>query len=90
MPGRIPVQHKSPFALDPRPLEETASSHAGLLATARAYRSLGVPDLVAANLTLKRRPSGFSESQFIETLLLLQTVGGGCPEDIQLLAGMPV
>ena len=87
MPARIPIQHKSPFAIDPRPLEETASSHAGLLATARAFRSLHLPDLIAANLTLKRRQRGFSESQFIETLLLLQTVGGDCPEDIQLLTG---
>ena len=87
MPARIPIQHKSPFAIDPRPLEETASSHAGLLATARAFRSLQLPDLIAANLTLKRRQRGFSESQFIETLLLLQTVGGDCPEDIQLLTG---
>ena len=87
MPARLPVQHKSPFVIDPRPLEETASSHAGLLATARAFRSLGGPDLIAANLALKRRQSGFSESQFLETLLLLQTVGGDCPEDIQLLAG---
>lgn len=87
MPARIPVQHKSPFVIDPRPLEETASSHAGLLATSRAFRSLGLPDLIAANLTLKRRQRGFSEGQFIETLLLLQTVGGDCPEDIQLLHG---
>ena len=87
MPARIPIQHKSPFVIDPRPLEETASSHAGLLATSRAFRSLGLPDLIAANLTLKRRQRGFSEGQFIETLLLLQTVGGDCPEDIQLLHG---
>lgn len=87
MPARIPVQHKSPFVIDPRPLEETASSHAGLLATSRAFRSLGLPDLIAANLALKCRQRGFSEGQFIETLLLLQTVGGDCPEDIQLLHG---
>ena len=87
MPARIPVQHKSPFVIDPRPLEETASSHAGLLATSRAFRALGVPDLIAANLTLKQRQRGFSEGQFSETLLLLQTVGGDCPEDLQLLAG---
>ena len=87
MPARIPIQHKSPFVIDPRPLEETASSHAGLLATSRAFRSLGLPDLIAANLTLKRRQRGFSEGQFIETLLLLQTVGGDCPEDLQLLHG---
>jgi len=73
MPPRLPIQAKSPFHLDPRPLTEMASSRAGLLATSRAFRSL------------KLRNRGFSEAQFIESLLLLQTAGGDCPEDIQLL-----
>ena len=36
MPARLPVQHKSPFEIAPRPLDEMASPHAGLLATSRA------------------------------------------------------
>ncbi len=81
----MPVQHKTPFHLDARPLEEAASSHAGLLATSRAFRSLKLPDLIAANLSLKQRNRGFTEAQFIETLVLLQTAGGDCPEDLSLL-----
>ena len=46
MSARIPTQHKSPFEIDPRPLDEMASPHAGLLATSRAFRSLKIPDLV--------------------------------------------
>lgn len=87
MPARLPLQSKSPFEIDPRPLQEMASPHAGLLATSRAFRSLKLPDLIAANLPLKERQRGFTEGQFIETLLLLQTLGGDCPDDIQLLAG---
>lgn len=87
MSARIPTQKKSPFEIDPRPLEEMASPHAGLLATSRALRSLGIPDLVAANLQLKKRDRGFSDSQYIETLILLQTLGGDCPEDMSLIAG---
>src|SRR6266496_3844001 len=87
MPARLPIQSKSPFEIDPRPLNETASPHAGLLATSRALRSLKVPDLIAANLPLKQRQRGFSEGQFIETILLLQTLGGDCPEDVKLLVG---
>jgi hypothetical protein len=87
MPARLPVQNKSPFELDARPLDEMASSHAGLLATSRAFRSLKLPDLIAANLPLKERQRGFTEGQLIETLVLLQTVGGDCPEDIKILAG---
>ena len=53
MPARLLVQNKSPFELDARPLDEMASSHAGLLATSRAFRSLKLPDLIGANLPLK-------------------------------------
>ena len=87
MPARLPIQNKSPFEIDARPLDEMTSSHAGLLATSRAFRSLKLPDLIAANLPLKERRRGFTEGQFIETLVLLQTAGGDCPEDIKILAG---
>src|SRR5260221_679235 len=86
MSARIPTQHKSPFEIDPRPLKEMASPHAGLLATSRAFRSLKIPDLIAANLKLKKRQRGCSEAQYIESLVLLQTAGGDCPEDMSLLA----
>ena len=87
MSARLPLLHKTPFVLDPRPLLEATSAHAGLLSVARAYRSLGVPALVAANLSLRKRQRGFSEAQSIEAICLLQTVGGECPEDMHLLAG---
>jgi hypothetical protein len=87
MSARIPTQNKSPFQIDPRPLDEMASPHAGLLATSRAFRSLKYPDLIAANLKLKKRDRGCSDGQYIESLVLLQTVGGDCPEDMPLLAG---
>jgi len=87
MSARIPTQHKSPFEIDPRPLDEMASPHAGLLATSRALRSLKIPDLVAANLKLKKRQRGCSDAQYIESLVLLQTAGADCPEDMSLLAG---
>jgi len=87
MSARIPTQRKSPFEIDPRPLDEMASPHAGLLATSRALRSLGIPALVEANLQLKQRDRGCSDGQYIESLVLLQTAGGDCPEDMSLLAG---
>ena len=86
MPARLPVQNKSPFEIDARPLEEMASSHAGLLATSRAFRALKLPDLIAANLPLKERKRGLNEAQILEALVLLQTAGGDCPEDIKILS----
>ena len=84
--ARLPLLCKTPFVLDPRPLDEATSAHAGLLAVSRVFRSLGLPGLVEANLPLRKRRSGFSEAQFIESACLLQAVGGECPEDIHLLA----
>ncbi len=89
MPTHLPLLNKTPFVLDPRPLSEASSPHAGLLATSRAYRSLGIPDLLAERLTLRKRRRGYSEGQMIESLVLLNTVGGECPEDIRLLANDP-
>ena len=87
MSARLPLLHKTPFVLDARPLVEATSPHAGLLSVSRAYRSLGLPALVAANLPLRKRQRGFSEAQLIESVCLLQALGGECPEDMHLLAG---
>jgi hypothetical protein len=89
MSARIPLLNKTPFVLDPRPLTEASSPHAGLLATSRAFRSLGIPDLIATLLKLRKRQRGYNEGQMTESLVLLNTVGGDCPEDIRLLAHDP-
>lgn len=72
--------------LDPRPLSEPSTAHAGLLAHSRVFRSLGLPELIESNVRLRERDRGFSEAQMIESIVLLQTLGGECPEDISLLA----
>ena len=89
MPAHIPTQQKSPFEIDSRPLHEMSSPHAGLLATSRAFRSLGIPALAAAHLSLKQRQRGFDEGQYLEAIVLLQTAGGDCPEDMPLLGNDP-
>ena len=89
MSARTPLLDKTPFVLDPRPLTEASSPHAGLLATSRAFRALGLPGLIAANLPLRQRNRGYGEGQVVESLVLLQTLGGECPEDIRLLTDDP-
>ena len=86
MSARLPLLHKTPFVLDERPLQEATSPHAGLLCISRAYRALGLPGLIAANLPLRKRQRGFAEAQVIEAMVLLQAVGGECPEDMHLLS----
>ncbi|MBM3840311.1 MAG: hypothetical protein FJ398_25710, partial [Verrucomicrobia bacterium] len=63
MAACLPLLHKTPFILDERPLLEATSAHAGLLSVSRAFRSLGLPDLIKANLTLRQRQRGFEEAQ---------------------------
>lgn len=87
MAARLPLLHKTPFVLDERPLLEATSPHAGALSISRAYRALGLPQLLSANLNLRKRQSGFCEGQLIESICLLQAVGGECPEDMRLLLG---
>jgi len=77
---------KTPFLLDLKPLAEASSAYAGVLATSRVFRSLGLPTVIESALKLKKRQRGFSEAQMVENLVLLQTLGGDCPEDISLLA----
>jgi hypothetical protein len=89
MAARLPLLHKTPFVLDGRLLREATSPHAGALAISRVFRALGLPQIIGANLPLRQRQRGFSEAQFIETITLLQAVGGECPEDLHLLQGDP-
>ncbi len=90
MPARLPVMSKSCFVLDSRPLKEPASPNAGALSLARVSRSLNLPGLIEANLQFKKRQRGFVESQLAEAIILLQSVGGDCPEDISLLNQDPL
>ncbi len=87
MAARLPLLHKTPFVLDARPLKEATSPHAGALSVSRAFRALRLPELIGANLRLRQRQRGFSEAQFIESISLLQAVGGECPQDLALLIG---
>lgn len=87
MAARLPLLHKTPFVLHNQLLHEATSPHAGALSVSRAFRGLGLPQLLEANLPLRKRLRGFSEAQLIETLTLLQSVGGECPEDLRLIQG---
>jgi hypothetical protein len=87
MAARLPPLRKTPFVLDGRPLLEATSPHAGALSISRAFRSLGLPQLIGANLKLRKRQRGFEEAQLAESICLLQAVGGECPEDMRLLIG---
>jgi hypothetical protein len=85
MAARLPLLHKTPFVLHGQLLHEATSPHAGALSVSRVFRALGLPSLIEANLPLRKRQQGFPEAQVIESLCLLQAVGGECVEDLSLI-----
>jgi hypothetical protein len=90
MPATIPLLHKTPFVLDPRPLAGCVSPHAGLLAVARTARALHLPGLIAANVSIKQRNRGLSEAQYSESILLSAVAGGEGYSDLAVLANDPL
>ena len=70
-----------------RPLLEASSPHTGALDTLRACRSLGYPALIQLHLDRRKRRRGCCEAQMIESIVLLQTIRGQCPQDINMFRG---
>lgn len=80
-----PLLSKTPFAIDPKPMEGALTPMAGLCAFSRAFRSLGIPDAAIASIRIKQRDSGFTPAQQLESLVLLHIVGGEHMSDIESL-----
>ncbi len=80
-----PLQKKTPFAIDPTPMQGLLCAHAGLAAFSRALRSLDLPQQANDLLHIKQRNSGFTPGQHLEALCLLHLAGGDCMQDIETL-----
>lgn len=51
----------------------------------RAFRSLGVPQSIGRQVRVKQRQRGYDEATMVESLGVLNAVGGECLEDLQRL-----
>jgi len=51
----------------------------------RAFRSLGVPQRVGRQVRVKERQRGYDEATMVESLVVLNAVGGECLEDLERL-----
>ena len=80
-----PLQEKTPFAIDAKPMEGLLTAQAGLAAFSRAFRSLGAPKLCEERVRIKHRSRGFSVGQQVESLVLLHLAGGDCMQDVEAL-----
>lgn len=85
MRTKTPLQEKTPFAIDGRPMEGLLTAQAGLAAFSRAFRSLGAPKLCEERVRIKQRSRGFTVGQQVETLVLLHAAGGDCMQDVEAL-----
>jgi hypothetical protein len=85
MRTKTPLQEKTPFAIDAKPMEGLLTAYAGLAAFSRAFRSLGAPKLCDEHVDIKERCRGFTAGQQVESLVLLHAAGGDCMHYIELL-----
>jgi hypothetical protein len=84
-PKRSPAEGELPFEYDWEPAEEVLTAYAGVPLFVRAIRSFDVPGSVKRHLHLKQRQRGFDEATYVESLLVLNALGGDCLEDFDRL-----
>jgi hypothetical protein len=84
-PKRSPAEGELPFEYDWEPAAEVLTAYAGLPLFVRALRSFNVPGSVQQHLHLKQRQRGFDEATYVESLLVLNALGGDCLEDFDRL-----
>jgi hypothetical protein len=94
-----PRREKVSYKLYEGAVSHRFSPRAGLLAVARVYRSLGLPEVMGNNLkpngsggdsqSVARRADRRLASNLVESLLLLQASGADCVQDCALLADDP-
>lgn len=84
-PKRCPAEGELPFEYDWEPAEEVLTAYAGIPLFVRALRSFDVPGSVKRHVHLKQRERGFDEATYVESLLVLNALGGECLEDFDRL-----
>jgi hypothetical protein len=51
----------------------------------RAFRSLDLPGAIREHVHIKQRGRGYDKATFVESLVVLNAVGGECVEDLKRL-----
>ena len=73
------------FEIDPQPLAEELTALGGVPLVVRAFRSLGLPAVIQEHVHIKERERGYDEATYVESLVVLNAVGGECVEDLERL-----
>jgi Transposase DDE domain group 1 len=74
-----------PFKLVEDESGEALTSYGGLPLVMETCEALGIARLVKQHVRIKQRQRGYSESEYIESVIALMAAGGDCLEDIERL-----
>jgi len=81
-----------PIDIDPEPVDEKLTAWGGAALLVQAIRSMDVPGSTARHIQIKQRQRGLTEAEYVESLIVLQALGGDCVDDLNCLredAGLP-
>lgn len=76
-----------PFKLIEDESGEALTSYSGLPLVLETCEALGLARLVKEHVRIKQRQRGYSESQYVQSVIALMAAGGDCLEDIERLRG---
>jgi hypothetical protein len=80
-----PTEQDFLFEIDPEPATESLTAYGGIPLLVRAFRSLGMPQSLGRQVRVKERQRGYDEATMVESLVVLNAVGGECLEDLERL-----
>jgi hypothetical protein len=80
-----PAEMELPFEYDSEHADERITAHGGVPVLVQAFRSLDLGRSANRHLRIKQRERGMDEATYLESFVILNGVGGDCPEDFDHL-----
>jgi hypothetical protein len=74
-----------PYTVDVVADADGVTSRAGLPLVLETFRALGLEPVIRAQVRVRERQSGYTETEKVEALVLLLAAGGDCLDDIAVL-----
>jgi len=75
-----------PYTVETVAAPATVTARAGLPLVLETLRALGLDRVIAEEVRVRERQSGYTETEKVEALVLLLAAGGTCLDDIRVLA----
>jgi len=74
-----------PFVLEEVDAPSTLTARSGLVCVVEAARAMGLAQQTQRSVSVKQRERGYSEWEFVESLVTLMAGGGDCLDDLNML-----